>query len=299
MRDARSTPPPITQARTLHVGSGFWRSAPGRLAIPLVVCAALAGCASPNGGGASRSYSDSSQQAVLTDTLARMSRGSEARHDYAKAAQQYARLLETEPGNESYLLGLARNLRYAGQPHDAVTVLRRATVQGLASETTALRLELTRAMLAAGLLRDAASSLNSLRASAPGDSRILGLAGILSDREGRHAEAQTLYRQALASDPDNLRVANNLALSLAISGRLDQAIGLQEQTVQSSQATVQMRQNLAMFYALAGRMDEAEALTRATLPQDYAEQVIGDLRNLQAGAAPIPRPSVQDAPGSS
>lgn len=279
--------------------AGVRHLSPGRFAFPLVVCAALTGCASPNGGGASPSYSEDSQQAVLTDTLAQMSRGSEARHDYAKAAQQYARLLEAEPGNETFLLGLARNLRYAGQPRDAVTVLRRATAQGLVSESTALRLELTRAMLAAGLLRDAATYLNALRASAPGDARILGLAGILADRQGRHAEAQAMYRQALATDPDNLRVANNLALSLAISGRLDQAIGLQERTVQSSLATVQMRQNLAMFYALAGRMDEAEALTRATLPQDYAEQVIGDLRTLNAGTAPIPRPSVQDSPGSS
>lgn len=272
--------------------------APRHVATTLALCAALWGCATPDGAGG-RSVAPSDQQAVLTDTLARMSRGSEARHDYATAAQQYARLLDTEPGNESYLLGLARNLRYAGQPRDAVTVLRRATANGPAEETPAVRLELARAMLAAGLLRDAAATLDGLSAGAPGDPRILGLSGILADREGRHGEAQTLYRQALAVDPDNARVANNLALSLAISGRLAEAIRVQEQTVQSGRATIQMRQNLAMFYALAGRINEAEALTRATLPQDYAEQVIQDLRAMQTGSGAIPRPSVQGQPGAS
>lgn len=255
-----------------------------------------AGCAGPGGGpsgGGSRTVSSTDRDAVLLQTLEDMGRGSEARHNYARAVEQYSRLAETEPSNPAYVLGLARNLRYAGQPREGLRVLRRALAEQHLTETTDVVLELARALLATGAHADARRQVDRLREQAPGDPRVLALVGILADRDGRHGDAQGAYRAALAARPDDVRSANNLALSLALSGDLAQAIALQAETVMRPGATLQMQQNLAILYALAGRLDMAEQVTRATLPPDQAQQVIADLHRLagQPDAQP-PQPGL-------
>lgn len=244
----------------------------------------LAGCAMPGQQG--RPAAGESREQALLETLERMGRNNEARHAYAKAIEQYARLVDSDPRNEAYILGLARNLRYGGRPMDAVTVLRRTASAAGLSGRFAVRLELARALLAAGLTSDAQTAVDDLRRSAPNDGRVLGLIGLLADRAGRHDAAQAAYRAVLAQDPNDLRAANNLALSLALSGDLRQAIAMQERTVANTGATLQMRQNLALFYALDGQMDRAEAITRATLPEDAADSFIADLARLTGRQQP-------------
>ncbi len=254
------------------------------LGVPLVAAAMLSGCAGwpPQTNEAQRE----SREAVLIDTLEQMGRGSEARHAYATAIDQYARLVSSAPGNEAYVLGLARNLRYGGRPRDAVTILRRALRTPAMADSFATHLELARALLAAGLTSDAEAAVGELRGRAPNDPRVLRLTGMLADRAGRHDEAQAAYRAALAIDATDLRAANNLALSLALSGRLNEAIRLQERTAARDGASVQMRQNLALFHALDGSMARAAEITRATLPGDAADSFIADLARMTGQPAP-------------
>ncbi|WP_092302635.1 tetratricopeptide repeat protein [Bradyrhizobium sp. Ghvi] len=75
--------------------------------------------------------------------------------------------------------------------------------------------------LARGLLMrersdEALEVLDNILLAAPGDLRALNAKGVVLDHEGRHHEAQTLYRQALAIDPANPMLSNNLKLSLAL-----------------------------------------------------------------------------------
>ncbi|NYG45201.1 Flp pilus assembly protein TadD [Bradyrhizobium sp. IAR9] len=78
--------------------------------------------------------------------------------------------------------------------------------------------------LARGLLMrespdEALEVLDTILLAAPGDVRALNAKGVVLDHEGRHHEAQTLYRQALATDPENPMLSNNLKLSLALEGK--------------------------------------------------------------------------------
>jgi Flp pilus assembly protein TadD len=248
-------------------------------------CGGLSGSAPPG--------SSATPEAALVETLADMARGNEAKNRYSKAAEQYARLVETDPENEAYVLGLARNLRYIGRPQDALRALSRAVVEDNVSESVDVRLEVVRALMAVGAHEDARSRLAEISASAPDDPRVLSLQGMLADRDGRHREAQEAYRAALAAQPNDLRTANNLALSLALSGDLDDAIQLQTQTARNPSATMQMRQNLALLYAFAGRMDVAEQITRALLPKEAADLVMADLSRIVGRAEAMPRPNVQ------
>ncbi|MBB4287076.1 tetratricopeptide repeat protein [Roseospira goensis] len=258
--------------------------APAAAGVVIVAAAlALGGCASRDATaerGAAAPAAAGPQDPVLLDTLERMARTSESRHRYGQAAEQYGRLVKAAPDTESYVLGLARNLRYSGQPQEAVRTLRRAIAEDRLAETLAVRLELARALLAAGAIQDARSQMVTLETEVPNDPRVQALLGILADRDGRHREAQAAYRAAMAGDPEDLRSANNLALSLALTGDLGEAITLQRKTAEHTDATVQMRQNLALLYALAGRMDLAEQVTRSLLPKAQADRVVADLGRL-------------------
>ncbi|MBB4268040.1 tetratricopeptide repeat protein [Roseospira visakhapatnamensis] len=246
------------------------------LVIPLAVVLALGACATPADPGSP----EGDRTEVLFRTLESMARQSEARNDYAKAVEQYGRLATEDPDNETYILGVARNQRYAGEPVQALRLLRRALTREHLTETVPVRLERGRALLAAGMLSDARAEVEALRRDAPTAPGVHGLAGLVADRDGRHAEAQAAYRAALDLNPDDLRSANNLALSLAVTGSLDEAIALQTRTTRHLDATIQMRQNLALLHALAGNMGEAERITRDVLPEDRARRVVADLWRL-------------------
>ncbi len=82
---------------------------------------------------------------------------------------------------------------------------------------------LTRALLARKRPHEALEVLDKLLVAVPGDVRALNAKGVILDTEGRHDEAQALYRQALGAAPRNQMLRNNLNLSLALDGRADTA----------------------------------------------------------------------------
>ncbi|WP_245284023.1 hypothetical protein [Bradyrhizobium sp. Cp5.3] len=75
---------------------------------------------------------------------------------------------------------------------------------------------LARALLARKCPDRALEVLDNVLLAAPSDLRILNAKGVVLDHEGRHHEAQALYRQALAMAPGNPMLTNNLKLSLAL-----------------------------------------------------------------------------------
>ncbi|TGN74200.1 tetratricopeptide repeat protein [Bradyrhizobium yuanmingense] len=75
---------------------------------------------------------------------------------------------------------------------------------------------LARALLARQRPDEALDVLDKVLLAAPADLRALNAKGVVLDSEGHHREAQALYRQALATTPDNPMLSNNLKLSLAL-----------------------------------------------------------------------------------
>ncbi|WP_244485018.1 tetratricopeptide repeat protein [Bradyrhizobium tropiciagri] len=80
-------------------------------------------------------------------------------------------------------------------------------------------ISLARALLARNSSDEALQVLNEVLLAAPGDLRALNAKGVVLDQQGRHEEAQVLYRQGLAIEPTNSMLRNNLKLSAALEGK--------------------------------------------------------------------------------
>ncbi|RXH03407.1 tetratricopeptide repeat protein [Bradyrhizobium vignae] len=80
---------------------------------------------------------------------------------------------------------------------------------------------LARALLARKCPNDALEVLDGILLAAPGDLRALNAKAVVLDHEGRHREAQELYRQALAAEPANPMLRNNFNLSLDLDGKTE------------------------------------------------------------------------------
>ena len=72
---------------------------------------ALAGCAAAP---------KVSRDQAISNTLWEMAASSEKSYDYASAAGNYNQISLRDPGNIEALVGVGRNLRYAGDPKEAI-----------------------------------------------------------------------------------------------------------------------------------------------------------------------------------
>ncbi|UQR65018.1 tetratricopeptide repeat protein [Bradyrhizobium sp. C-145] len=142
----------------------------------------LAGCASPDRHGLSPQPSTSDLADAKEVDPAKRERISQALgRDADEAALRDA--LKEQPNNIDAAIALARALLKRRSPNDALEVL------------------------------------DTVLLAAPGDLRALNAKAVVLDYEGRHREAQELYNQALAAEPANPMLRNNLKLSLALEGK--------------------------------------------------------------------------------
>lgn len=75
--------------------------------------------------------------------------------------------------------------------------------------------------------------------------RALNAKGVILDKEGRHAEAQAVYRGALAASPSNKMLRNNLGLSLALAGQQAEAVAILKPLSEEPDATDEHKGSLA------------------------------------------------------
>jgi len=100
--------------------------------------------------------------------------------------------------------------------------------------------------------------------------------GIARDLQGRHADAQTAYRSALAANPDMTAAQVNLALSLAMGGRSGEAVQLLRPLASDPGASRQVRHDMAAVLTMGGNRAEAETiLSKDLAPQEVREALDG------------------------
>ncbi len=131
--------------------------------------------------------------------------------ELAAARTAYEQALREEPGNRDALLGMAA-LEIQARRYDQAEARYRSLLRSSPRDPYAL----------AGLLAlrgsdvdpvQAESSLKNLLAANPDVAALHFVLGNQFARQGRWAEAQLAYVQALAADPDNPDIAFNLAIS--------------------------------------------------------------------------------------
>jgi Flp pilus assembly protein TadD len=125
-------------------------------------------------------------------------------------------------------------------------------------------------------LPGAEASFRAILADAPHDPVVLNDLGYVLDLQERHKEAQAVYLQALATDPNRLSVRVNFALSLALSGESAKAEQMLRDLAANSGATAKVRLDLAVAEVIAGHNDQAEATMSSDLqPQEVKAAMEG------------------------
>lgn len=114
---------------------------------------------------------------------------------------------------------------------------------------------LGRARLALGQTEDALGDFECVLQQDADNLSALNAKGVALDALGRHEEARAQFARAVALDPADFRVLNNLAISHLASGNLSEAIRLLNQAGATGLPTARL--NLALAYLLDGQ--EAQA----------------------------------------
>ena len=167
------------------------------------------------------------------------------RQVYGKAIQHFEVLVSEKPGEIEGVLGLARNLRWAGQPRSALLVLEKARPQfgsdgRYMAELGKVSLILGDSAAGVRLLDDAAVKVGD-------DWRLYSALGIGLDYQENYPQAEVAYRKALEMCPDDAAVMNNLGISQGLSGRLDRAILTLQDALDLSGHTAKIERNLKLF----------------------------------------------------
>lgn len=187
---------------------------------------------------------------------------------------------QANPKDVSKGLAYASGLESMGQKDDALDVYRKlaeanpsdAKIAGLYG----------RKLAAAGRIDQAVPVLEGAEQKGDTDWRVMSALGSAYDQQGLYQKAREQYSKALASDPQNLVVMNNLAMSYALEGNLKEAETQLRaaDAMPRSKSEPQIRQNLALVVGLQGRFDEATTLAKQDLPPEQVEQNMAYLKRM-------------------
>lgn len=249
----------------------FFRSTRGDRRRPIAAAAilaiALGGCQLTEGRTAKGDvYEPLFQTAIAAERNA----------DYLAAASHYDKLVLKRPGDLDLLLGLARNLRYAGRPRQAIGVLEKR--MNIHAESARFQLELGKARIAGGEPAAAIGHLETAALKDPKNWSIYSAMGIAYDLTEDFDKAQASYDKALSNSKDNPAVLNNKAVSMASNGDLDGAIDLLTSAGVAARRSPELRQTLALLYGIKGDAVQSRSLARI----DLSEESIRSNQNVYA-----------------
>lgn len=198
----------------------------------------------------------------------------------AEALAKLGEKWQADPKDINKGLAYANGLESLGKSDQALSVYQQL------SSTDPANAKLTalygRKLVAAGKPDDAIPILESAEQKGDDDWRTLSALGSAYDQKGLYDKARAEYRRALAADPQNLVVMNNLAMSYALEGDLKEA----EKELRAADALPRsgteprIRQNLALVVGLQGRFEEASKLAQQDLPADQVQENMAYLKKM-------------------
>lgn len=229
------------------------------------------------------------------DGTLRMAEATRQGGDLGTAVNLYQQVLKRHPDNQAARLGLAETQLAAGEPERARLTYAEAAQRTPNSVEPLLGLAriavMKRELTAAETYYVQAQPLADTK-----DIRALYGLGVTRDMQGRHQEAQELYRRALAQQPENSAVRSNLGLSLALSGDPRQAVNMLLEIATAPSAPPQARQNLALAYGLLGNMEAAETVLANDLQRPVVQNNLHYYDYLRSHGFNRPAPPPSAAP---
>lgn len=164
---------------------------------------------------------------------------------FDQAIRHFEDLVRARPGDIEAVLGLARNLRWAGRIGEAESVLN-ANAVALGAEPRYLA-ELGKVRLIQGDTAEGVTLLERATAGGTEDWRLYSALGIGNDYLMHYDAAEAAYKKALEMCPDDPAVMNNLGVSQGLSGRVDRAIFTLQDALSYGEHTDKIEKNLKLF----------------------------------------------------
>ena len=177
-------------------------------------------------------------------------------------------------------LAYADGLEKLGQADQQMQVL--ATLSAQNPQNTHIQAVYGKKLLAAGRPEQAIPVLKTIADSGTGDWRLLSALGSAYDQQNQYATARETYAKALALQPNQISVLNNMGMSHALEGNLKQA----EETLRSAMALPEgkslprLRQNLALVVGLQGHFEESRKIASEDLPPAEVEANMAYLQKM-------------------
>ena len=187
---------------------------------------------------------------------------------------------QANPSDVNKGLAYANGLESLGQDKEALGVYQKLSEADPGNAKLAALYG--RKLVAAGKSEAAIPILEGAERKGETDWRVMSALGTAYDQAGLYQKAREQYQRALAADPSNLVVMNNLAMSFALEGNLKEA----EKELRAADALPQssteprIRQNLALVVGLQGRFDEATKLAQDDLPPAQVEENMAYLKKM-------------------
>jgi Flp pilus assembly protein TadD len=173
----------------------------------------------------------------------------------------------------------ADSLEKLGQVDQQFEVLR--TISQNNPDNAKFQIHFAKKLLSSGQSEEAVKVLEKM-ASNTNDWKILSALGSAYDQQGEHVSARMSYEKALALQPKEISVLNNLGMSYALEGNLKQAESTLRQALAlpESKALPRIRQNLALVIGLQGRFEESREIASKDLPPAQVEENMAYLQKM-------------------
>ena len=182
--------------------------------------------------------------------------------------------------NRGLGLSYADGLEKLGQTEQQMQVLK--TLSELNPDNAKFQTLYGKKLVGTGNSADAIPVLERLVANDARDWRIQSALGSAYDQQGEYGKARQAYQSALAIQPNQVSVLNNMGRSYALEGNLKEA----ETTLRGAMALPdgksmpRIRQNLALVVGLQGRFDEAKKIASEDLPPDQVDANMAYLQKM-------------------
>lgn len=216
----------------------------------LAACLALAACG--------HQQQQQPELALNGEPRLRVAQAAEELGDFALAEEMYAAASSAAPTDAAVQLRYAEILVRRGKVAQARDLLTRhlATVR----DPQQLRDGLGSIYVVSGDPARAVGEFDAGLAANPSDIRAMVNKGVALDMLHRHDEAQALYRQALAIEPDDPAIINDLALSLLLAGRTREAAEIMAPLKNQSGVLPKVQAGMAVVLAASGDLAGARAM---------------------------------------
>lgn len=201
---------------------------------------------------------DSGDRSLTASARLHVAEAAEESGDKQTAGSMYLAAAKETPGDSAVMIQCAEGLVRTGRLEDAESVLA-LRLKGAPHDADVLR-TLGAVEVLSGKPAAAVVALSAALAVQADDVKALADKGVALDMLRRHAEAQGLYRRALALAPRDEAVSNDLALSLLLSGQAAAGARVLAPFRENVGLPERIRTNLGIMDAASGRREDAQAM---------------------------------------